>query len=91
MTPIRTTLVTAYYDYQRTQAMRLTKQWVSALGAVLLALSAVSVQAETPKHGGTLVVTIGTTPTHLNPAVQSGIATVEPGAQSFATLVRFDD
>ena len=55
MTPISTTLVTAYYDYQRTQAMGLTKQWVSALGAVLLALSAVSVQAETPKRGGTLV------------------------------------
>ena len=58
MTPISTTLVTAYYDYQRTQAMGLTKQWVSALGAVLLALSAVSVQAETPKRGGTLVLSL---------------------------------
>ena len=91
MTPISTTLVTAYYDYQRTQAMGLTKQWVSALGAVLLALSAVSVQAETPQRGGTLVWSIGTTPRHLNPAVQSGIATGAPGAQLFATLVRFDD
>ena len=71
--------------------MGLTKQWVSALGAVLLALSAVSVQAETPKQGGTLVWSIGTTPRHLNPAVQSGIATGAPGAQLFATLVRFDD
>ena len=61
--------------------MGLTKQWVSALGAVLLALSAVSVQAETPKQGGTLVWSIGTTPRHLNPAVQSGIATGAPGAQ----------
>ena len=58
MTPISTTLIAAYYDYQRTQAMGLTKQWVSALGAVLLALSAVSVQAETPKQGGTLVLSL---------------------------------
>jgi len=68
-----------------------TIKLISLFGTLLLALSAVSVQAETPKRGGTLVMTIGTTPRHLNPAVQSGIATGEPGAQLFATLVRFDD
>ena len=31
--------------------------------------------AGAPKRGGTLVWSIGTTPRHLNPAVQSGIAT----------------
>ena len=68
-----------------------TIKLISLFGTLLLALSAVSVQAETPKRGGTLVWSIGTTPRHLNPAVQSGIATGAPGAQLFATLVRFDD
>ncbi|GIT59952.1 MAG: hypothetical protein Ct9H300mP19_19000 [Dehalococcoidia bacterium] len=36
-------------------------------------------------------MSVGGTPRHLNPAVQSGIATGAPGAQLFATLVRFDD
>ena len=39
------------------------------------------------------VVVVGTTqrPRHLNPAVQSGIATMMPGAQLFATPMRIDD
>ena len=68
-----------------------TTKLISLFGTLLLALSAVSVQAETPQRGGTLVWSIGATPRHLNPAVQSGIATGAPGAQLFATLVRFDD
>lgn len=47
--------------------------------------------AEEPTRGGTLVMAIGATPRHLNPAVQSGIATGQPGAQIFATLLRYDD
>ena len=70
---------------------KITIKIISLFGILLLALTSVSVQADTPKRGGTLVMTIGTTPRHLNPAVQSGIATGEPGAQLFATLVRFDD
>ena len=54
-------------------------------------LVASSILAGTPKRGGTLVWSIGTTPRHLNPAVQSGIATGEPGAQLFATPLRFDE
>ena len=54
-------------------------------------LAASSILAETPKRGGTLVWSIGSTPRHLNPAVQSGIATGEPGAQLFATPLRFDE
>jgi peptide/nickel transport system substrate-binding protein len=64
---------------------------ISALGAIVLALTGVTVQADTPKAGGTLIMSIAGTPRHLNPAVQSGIATGAPGAQIFATLVRFDD
>ena len=34
---------------------------------------------------------MGGTPRHLNPAVQSGIWTGQPGAQLFATPLRFDE
>ena len=71
--------------------MRMTTKLISAIGAIVLALTGVTVQADTPKAGGTLIMSIGTTPRHLNPAVQSGIATGAPGAQLFATLLRFDD
>jgi len=71
--------------------MRFSMKLISALGAIVLALTGATVQADTPKAGGTLVMSIGTTPRHLNPAVQSGIATGAPGAQLFATLLRFDD
>lgn len=42
-----------------------------------------------PVRGGTLVMATTQKPRHLNPAVQSGIATAAPGAQIFATLLRF--
>ena len=71
--------------------MRFSMKLISALGAIVLALTGVTVQADSPKAGGTLIMSIGTTPRHLNPAVQSGIATGAPGAQLFATLLRFDD
>ena len=43
------------------------------------------------KRGGTLVIPYSATPRHFNPAVQSGIATMLPGAQLFATPLRFDE
>ena len=57
----------------------------------VLALGAASVSAEEPTRGGTLVWSIGSTPRHLNPAVQSGTATGQPGSQLFATPLRFDE
>ncbi len=48
-------------------------------------------QAEEPKKGGTLVMAIQQTPRHLNPAVQSGTATGQPGAQLFAAPLRYDE
>lgn len=39
---------------------------------------------------GTLVIGMTQKPRHLNPAVQSGIATAIPGTQIFATLLRYD-
>lgn len=47
--------------------------------------------AKEPKRGGELVASLYATPHHLNPAIQSGIATAVPGAQIFAGLVRFDN
>ncbi|MBI9085844.1 MAG: ABC transporter substrate-binding protein [Desulfobacterales bacterium] len=44
-----------------------------------------------PRSGGELVVSLYATPPHLNPAVQSGLATSLPGAQIFAGLLRFDN
>ncbi|MCG8356381.1 MAG: ABC transporter substrate-binding protein [Kiloniellales bacterium] len=44
-----------------------------------------------PKEGGTLVIGMTQKPRHLNPAVQSGIATAVPGTQIFATPLRFDE
>lgn len=41
-------------------------------------------------RGGTLVVNTTQVPRHLNPAVQPGIATAIPGAQIFASPLRFD-
>ena len=45
--------------------------------------------AQTPTPGGTMVIASVQKPRHLNPAVQSGIATAQPGAQIFATPLRF--
>jgi len=43
-----------------------------------------------PKRGGELVVSVYSSPQHLNPAIESGSAVAFPGAQIFAGLVRFD-
>ena len=42
-------------------------------------------------EGGTLVWGTTQNPRHLNPAVQSGIATMMPGTQIFASPLRYDD
>ena len=68
-----------------------TMKFIALLGTVLLALTVANVQAGTPKRGGTLIWSVSGTPRHLNPAVQSGIATGMPGAQLFATPLRFDE
>lgn len=50
-----------------------------------------SSQAEEPKKGGTLVTVLGTNPRNLNSSVQSGIVTGFPGAQLFASPLRYDE
>jgi len=70
----------------------LKKQIFAATALVLtVATAAPLVSADEPKKGGTLVMAIQSTPRHLNPAVQSGTATGQPGTQLFASLLRYDD
>jgi peptide/nickel transport system substrate-binding protein len=62
-----------------------------AVATALSTILALGAQAEEPVRGGTLIHGMGTTPRHLNPAVQSGIATGAPGAQLFAAPLRYDE
>ena len=71
--------------------MRSMKQALRYAALAAVALVASSVSAEEPTRGGTLIWSMGGTPRHLNPAVQSGIWTGQPGAQLFATPLRFDE
>lgn len=67
-----------------------------AKGAFALALTVTAATgggmlAQAAERGGTLVIGETQKPRHLNPAVQSGTATAVPGAQIFATPLRFDE
>ena len=62
-----------------------------ALAASVTAMAADAPRAEEPTKGGTLIATLGQTPRHLNPAVQSGVVTGAPGAQLFAAPLRYDE
>lgn len=68
------------------------KRLVSA-AAVISALGiGMAAAQDAPKRGGTLVMSLaGGTPRVLNPAVQSGIASGLPGAQIFASPLRYDE
>ena len=67
------------------------KHLLAAALALVTVTTANTAVADEPKQGGTLVMAIQTTPRHLNPAVQSGTATGQPGTQLFASLLRYDD
>ena len=59
--------------------------------AVALTTLVGTATTQAQEQGGTLVMAIQNTPRHLNPAVQSGTATGQPGTQLFASLLRYDD
>ncbi len=59
--------------------------------AAILAVSCIGTSQAEPKSGGTLIMGSTQKARHLNPAVQSGIATAVPGTQIFATPLRFDE
>lgn len=62
----------------------------SALVGAAFAGGLLQAQAE-PRKGGDLVVVSTQVPRHLNPAVQSGIATGFPGVQIFASPLKYDE
>ena len=70
------------------------KRLLAASSALAIALSlqaGVAIADDGAKRGGTLIWAVQNTPRHLNPAVQSGIATGEPGNQLFAAPLRYDE
>ncbi len=64
---------------------------LAVTAALVSSVAAGAVMAEEPKSGGTLIVPLGTNVRNLNSAVQSGIATGFPGAQLFASPLRYDE
>ena len=71
--------------------MQSFRTFARSLAATTLAVATLAAPADTPKQGGTLIWAIQNTPRHLNPAVQSGISTGQPGTQLFAAPLRYDD
>lgn len=71
----------------------LTKLVIVAMmaGAILAGSMVDEGLADEPRSGGTVVVLSNQVPRHLNPAVQAGVATALPGAQLFASLLRYDE
>ena len=70
------------------------KRLLAASSALAIALSlqaGLAIADDGAKRGGTLIWAVQNTPRHLNPAVQSGIATGEPGNQLFAAPLRYDE
>ena len=61
------------------------------LGSVFATTTGIMVAQAEPKRGGTLVLGLTQKPRHLNPAVQSGVATAIPGTQIFASPLRYDE
>ncbi len=64
---------------------------ILAVTASVMVMAAGAVQADEPKKGGTLVTVLSTNVRNLNSAVQSGIVTGFPGAQLFASPLRYDE
>ena len=69
------------------------KQFSRTLAAAisLLVVTATRAVAYAPNKGGTLVTVLGSNVRNLNSAVQSGIVTGYPGAQLFASPLRYHD
>jgi len=64
---------------------------LSATTSAALATGLDWASAQSPRRGGTLIIPeAGGGARHLNPAVQSGVATAVPGTQIFASPLRFD-
>ncbi len=71
--------------------MKVLLKRLMAATAMAGILATGTLSAEEPKRGGTLLTVLGSNPRNLNPAVQSGIVTGFPGAQLFASPLRYDE
>lgn len=69
----------------------LTAATAGAVLALSIAIGTLLTAAHAQKATNTVVWGMVGSPRHLNPAVQSGINTMEPGAQIFASPLRVDD
>lgn len=81
------------FDNKKIREITFVKLLIRSLLAAtaMAALASTSAVAQEPKSGGTLTMALQQTPRHLNPAVQSGTATGQPGTQLFASLLRYDE
>lgn len=72
--------------------MRLTRRSFigTTAGMMAIGLGPVTASAQ-ERRGGQLVIVSSESPRHLNPAVQSGVATAVPGTQIFASPLRIDE
>ena len=61
------------------------------MATALASMVATGSVADEPKKGGTLITVLGSNVRNLNSAVQSGIVTGFPGAQLFASPLRYDE
>ena len=71
--------------------MKLLIKFLTIFASTLALLATNVIAEDTPKRGGTLLTVIGGSPRVLNPAVQSGVTTGYPGAQLFASPLRYDE
>lgn len=64
----------------------------TALSAAMIGTVVLPAAAQNDvEPGGSVVIVSTQAPRHLNPAVQSGIATAMPGTQIFASLLKYDE
>ena len=66
--------------------MRFSMKLISAIGAIVLALTGVTVQADTPKAGGTLVMSIGWYTSTSQPGGTVRYCNWCPGSTAFCDL-----
>ena len=71
--------------------MSILKQSLCIFATIAIAISTNYALAQSPKKGGTLRTVLGTNVRTLNTAVQSGVWTGFPGAQLFASPLRYDE
>jgi peptide/nickel transport system substrate-binding protein len=71
--------------------MKLTRRLLLGAAAALTAVSVSGVTVSAQQMGGTVVMMVGSSTRHVNPAVQSGTPAGVPGTQVFASPLKYDE